>query len=276
MRKSRANRKKSNKPLLIGVIVIAILVLASAGLYVYRDAIFPSQKGEGEEVPPEAVEQTAPEEVDEPLDTENSKVEDEATVEKEAQPSFKIDEGGYPVDVQEATEPTYINGVLIANKKYPLPKTFDPGEDPEAKAALDQMVVAAKTAGFDLVAFSGYRSYEYQTQLYTNYTDRDGKEAADRYSARPGHSEHQTGLAFDIGEIGREDLWLTEEFGETPAGKWLAQNAHTYGFILRFPKGKEDVTGFMYESWHFRYLGKDLAEKVYRAGVTLEEYLGIE
>lgn len=278
MRKSRANRKKSNKPLLIGIIVMAILVLVSAGLYVYRDAIFPSQNDEGEEASPEPVEQIVPEEVDESLDTETekSKVEDEADVEKKAQPSFQIDEGGYPVEVKEATEPTYINGVLIANKKYPLPKNFDPGEDPEAKAALDQMVAAAKKAGVDLVAFSGYRSYEYQTQLYTNYTNRDGKEAADRYSARPGHSEHQTGLAFDIGEIGREDLWLTEEFGESPAGKWLAQNAHMYGFILRYPKGKEDVTGFMYESWHFRYLGKELAEKVYRAGVTLEEYLGIE
>ena len=276
MRKSRANRKKGNKPLLIGVIVLAILVLASAGVYVYRDAIFPSQNDEGEEASPEPVEQIVPEEAEEPLNTEQSKVEDEANVEKELQPSFQIDEGGYPVDVKEATEPTYINGVLIANKKYPLPKTFNPGENPEAKAALDQMVAGAKKAGFDLVAFSGYRSYEYQTQLYTNYTNRDGKEAADRYSARPGHSEHQTGLAFDIGEIGREDVWLTEQFGETPAGKWLAQNAHTYGFILRFPKGKEDVTGFMYESWHFRYLGKDLAEKVYKAGVTLEEYLGIE
>ncbi|MGM9948986.1 MAG: D-alanyl-D-alanine carboxypeptidase family protein [Lysinibacillus sp.] len=276
MRKSRANRRKSNKPLFIGVTVIAILVLAAAGLYVYRDAIFPNQNGEGKKTSTEAVEQNTPEEVEEPVDAGKSEVEEEANREEQAQPSFTIDEGGYPVEVKEATEPTYINGVLIANKKYPLPKNFNPGEDPEAKAALDQMVAAAKAAGFDLVAFSGYRSYEYQTQLYTNYTNRDGKEAADRYSARPGHSEHQTGLAFDIGEVGREDVWLTEEFGETPAGKWLAQNAHMYGFILRFPKGEEDVTGFMYESWHFRYLGKDLAEKVYKAGVALEEYLGIE
>lgn len=126
------------------------------------------------------------------------------------------------------------------------------------------MAADAKKAGFELVAFSGYRSYEYQTQLYTNYANRDGKEAADRYSARPGHSEHQTGLAFDIGEKGQEDLWLTEEFGETPAGKWLVENAHNYGFILRFPEGKEDVTGFMYESWHFRYLGKIWLRKYIR------------
>ena len=138
------------------------------------------------------------------------------------------------------------------------------------------MATDAKALGFDFVAFSGFRSYEYQTTLYNNYVNRDGKEAADRYSARPGHSEHQTGLAFDIGEKSQQDLWLTADFGETPAGKWLADNAHNYGFILRYPEGKEDVTGFMYESWHFRYLGVENATEVKNTGLTLEEYLGIE
>lgn len=105
---------------------------------------------------------------------------------------------------------------------------------------------------------------------------KDGKENADRYSARPGHSEHQTGLAFDIGEKGKEDLWLTSAFGETAAGKWLANNAYKYGFILRYPKGKEEITGFMYESWHFRYVGDEIALETFNSDVTLEEYLGIE
>ena len=153
---------------------------------------------------------------------------------------------------------------------------FNPGENAEARAAFEQMATDAKALGFDLVAFSGFRSYEYQTTLYNNYVNRDGKEAADRYSARPGHSEHQTGLAFDIGEKSREDLWLTAEFGETPAGKWLADNAHKYGFILRYPEGKEDVTGFMYEAWHFRYLGVEKATEVKQTGLTLEEYLSVE
>lgn len=266
MRKSRANRQKSKKPIVIGSIVLAVLIAVSIAVYIYRDTIFPA--GAKQEAPQE--EQAAQQE-------ENSGASAGSTSEeKNEQPTFEIDEGGYPVDVKEATEPTYIDGILIANKKYPLPKDFDPGENPEARAALDQMAAAAKKAGFDIVAFSGYRSYEYQTQLYANYANRDGKEAADRYSARPGHSEHQTGLAFDIGEKGQEDLWLTEEFGESPAGKWLVENAHNYGFILRFPKGKEDVTGFMYESWHFRYVGKEIAEKISEKGVTLEEYLGIE
>lgn len=185
-------------------------------------------------------------------------------------------ENGYIVGQQPAKEPTYVENILIANKKYPLPATFNEGESAKARAALDKMIAAAEKQGYVLVAFSGFRSYEYQTDLYNRYVNRDGKDAADRYSARPGYSEHQTGLTFDIGEKGKEDLWLTSEFGETPAGKWLATNAHKYGFILRYPEGKEDVTGYMYESWHFRYLEGDTAAKVYNAGVTLEEYLGIE
>lgn len=126
--------------------------------------------------------------------------------------------GGYIEGQPEPTEPTYIDGVLIANKKHPLPSNFAPGENKEARAAFEDMAQDAKAAGFELVAFSTYRSYEYQETLYNNYVSRDGKENADRYSARPGYSEHQTGLAFDIGEKGKEDLWLTSEFGETVAG----------------------------------------------------------
>ena len=128
------------------------------------------------------------------------------------------------------------------------------------------MLAAAKQQGFDLVAFSGYRSFEYQTTLYDNYVKRDGQAAADRYSARPGYSEHQTGLAFDIGERGKE-VWLTEEFGETPAGQWLFTHAQEYGFILRFPQNKEEITGYMYESWHYRYVGKEVAKEI-----TKEKY----
>ncbi|MFY0744406.1 M15 family metallopeptidase [Solibacillus silvestris] len=196
---------------------------------------------------------------------------------KEAPVTEEVElENGYIVGQKPATEPTFVKGVLIANKKNPLPATYNKGEDPKARAAFEKMAKAAMEDGLELVAFSGFRSYDYQKTLYDRYVKRDGKEAADRYSARPGYSEHQTGLAFDIGEKGREELWLTNEFGQTEAGQWLAKNAHKYGFILRYPKGKEDITGFMHESWHFRYLEGELAEKVYEAGVTLEEYLGIQ
>lgn len=184
-------------------------------------------------------------------------------------------ENGYIVGQNLPEKPTYINGVIIANKKYPLPKNYAPGENKEARRAFDKMASDAKKQGFNLTAFSTYRSYEYQQTLYNRYVQKDGKVAADRYSARPGYSEHQTGLAFDIGEVGKENLWLSERFGESEAGKWLVNNAHNYGFILRYPKGKENITGYMYESWHFRYLGVDLATKVKESGLTLEEYLKI-
>ena len=172
-------------------------------------------------------------------------------------------------------EPTYIKDILIANKQYPLPSTYSPGESKEARAAFNEMAAAAKLDGFELDAFSTYRSYDRQTGLYERYVERDGSEEADRYSARPGYSEHQTGLAFDIGEVGSEQYYASSKFGETDAGKWVAANAYRFGFIMRYPEGKEKITGYMHESWHFRYVGIELAEEVYKQNISLEEYLGI-
>lgn len=172
-------------------------------------------------------------------------------------------------------EPTIVKGVLIASKKYPLPSTYAPGESKEARTAFQEMAAEAILSGYDLVAFSTYRSFDYQTQLYERYVTNDGQEAADRYSARPGYSEHQTGLAFDIGEQHFEQHFARESFGETEAGKWVAANAHKYGFIMRYPNGSEKITGYMYEPWHFRYIGKELAPQVYEANVTLEEFLNL-
>ncbi len=163
---------------------------------------------------------------------------------------------------------TYVQGILIANKTYALPSTYNPGTDDDAYNALDEMQTAAAEKGIVLFVVSGFRDYDTQEAIYNNYVSYDGKANADRYSARPGHSEHQTGLAFDLNE-------LEESFGETREGRWLAENAHKYGFIIRYPKGKESITGYMYEPWHVRYLGKDIATKVYNSGLTLEEYLGI-
>jgi zinc D-Ala-D-Ala carboxypeptidase len=180
------------------------------------------------------------------------------------------------IDGQELPkEPTYIKDILIANKQYPLPSTYSPGESKEARAAFNEMAAAAKLDGFELIAFSTYRSYDYQTGLYERYVERDGSEAADRYSARPGYSEHQTGLAFDIGEVNNEQYYASEKFGETEAGKWVAANAYRFGFIMRYPEGKEKITGYMHESWHFRYVGIDVAEEIYKKNISLEEYLGI-
>lgn len=172
------------------------------------------------------------------------------------------------------SKPAYIGGVLIASKKYPLPKNYAPGESKTARIAFNQMAASGKRAGFNLTAFSTYRSYDYQKGLFDRYVKQNGLKEANRFSARPGQSEHQTGLAFDVGEVGKQSQWARQVFGDTKAGKWLAKNAHHSGFIVRYPKGKEAVTGYIYEPWHLRYVGKELATKIYNSGLSLEEYLG--
>lgn len=165
---------------------------------------------------------------------------------------------------------TYVNGILIANKTYSLPSNYAPGRIlPDAQAAFDAMAADAAKQNIRLSIVSGFRSYEYQRTLYNNYVARDGQKAADTYSARPGYSEHQTGLAMDINNA-------SSSFNNTKEAKWIADNCVKYGFILRYPKGKENITGYQYESWHVRYLGKELAKEVADSGLTLEEFLCID
>lgn len=143
----------------------------------------------------------------------------------------------------------------------------------EAADALERMFDDARKAGFSLYALSGYRRYDNQKQIFNKNIAKYGSiEAANMYSAKPGQSEHQTGLAMDITSAGVK-FKLTEAFGDTPEGKWVAANAHRYGFILRYPKGKEQITGYAYEPWHIRFLGEELAARVYHSGLTYEEYL---
>lgn len=172
------------------------------------------------------------------------------------------------------TPGTYASGVLIVNKKYSLPSSYNPGVSKLAQKAVDAMTAEAKKQGVQLAAFSTFRYFNRQKELYTSYVSRHGAAEADRFSAKPGHSEHQTGLAFDFGGSD-QSKWLKESFASTKEGKWLAANAHHYGFILRYPKGKEAITGYMYEPWHFRYLGSDVAGQVKNSGKTLEEYLKV-
>lgn len=172
------------------------------------------------------------------------------------------------VKVIPDVEPTYIDGILIVNKTYPLPRSYAPGYDTEAVNALYAMFADAKKEGHHLWNGSGYRSYVDQNIIYNNYVARDGKAAADTYSARPGHSEHQTGMAFDLNNI-------SHDFAYLPEGIWVAQNCHKYGFIVRYPKEKQHITGYIYEPWHIRYIGVEKATAVYESGLCLEEFLGI-
>lgn len=131
--------------------------------------------------------------------------------------------------------------------------------------AIEQLFAAAKQAGLDLIIASGYRSYKTQVTVYNNEVNRRGQQTADRESARPGHSEHQTGLAVDIGAASRT-CEIESCFGNTTEGKWLAANAHTYGFIVRYGPEDEAITGYTYEPWHFRYVGTELAGELHRQG----------
>lgn len=163
---------------------------------------------------------------------------------------------------------TYVDGILIANKTYALPADYNPGVNSEAQAALSSMFADAAKEGLSLWIKSGVRTYADQKWQYNLYVERDGKALADTYSARPGHSEHQTGLAFDLNS-------LYKSFGNTAEGIWLAANCYKYGFIIRYPAGKEHLTGYMYEPWHVRYVGVDHATAIAESGLCLEEYLGI-
>lgn len=165
-------------------------------------------------------------------------------------------------------EPTYINGILIANKTYALPEWWGDGITAETLAAFEAMSAEAAASGHDLYISSGFRSYATQASIYNSLVAQVGVAGADRDTARPGHSEHQTGLTVDLNCI-------CEGFGHQADGQWVAANAHRFGFIVRYPPGKEHVTGYIWEPWHLRYLGVENATAVYNSGLTLEEYLGI-
>ncbi len=177
-----------------------------------------------------------------------------------------------PVTVRELTvvdECTYIDGILVANKSYSLPASYDPGMLPETDAAFSELKLDAAALGLDIYLGSGYRDYAFQEECYNSMVDAYGKEYADSVSARPGYSEHQTGYTIDCNTI-------DNTFAETDEGKWLAEHAHEYGFIIRYPEGKEAITGYDYESWHIRYVGLEHAQAIYEQGITLEEYLDID
>lgn len=142
----------------------------------------------------------------------------------------------------------------------------------EAATALETMIKESQYAGISLVGVSGFRSFDAQANIYNNSAKMQGKEHADKYSAKPGMSEHQTGLAIDLSTASIKNE-LLEKFDKTKEGIWLRDNCYKYGFIIRYPKGKEDITGYAYEPWHIRYVGKEAAQDMHDETLTLEEYL---
>ena len=174
---------------------------------------------------------------------------------------------GYKIEQIDGV--TYVDGTLIVNKTYGLPENYGNGLTQEFSDALYAMQGGAWADGVTLYVVSGFRSYQDQNTLYWGYVNSNGQPAADTYSARPGHSEHQTGLAADLNDA-------STNFYNTAAANWLQAHCAEYGFIIRYPYGKDAQTGFIYEPWHVRYVGKDLAKKVMDSGLSLEEYYGID
>jgi D-alanyl-D-alanine carboxypeptidase len=220
-------------------------------------------------------------------------------------PTFEDDNNEKPIDTtapifeeepeepfEPATEmdlePSSIT--VLVNKEYALPKTYKPKElvipdvffnmtyydertlmRPEAAKALEKLFTAAKYDGHIFGAVSGYRSYDRQFQIFTTNIATKGKEYTLKYSAVPGTSEHQTGLTMDV-SCKSIKYNLSSALADIPEGIWLGENAHRFGFIIRYPKGKEDITGYAYEPWHLRYVGRGLATYLYENELTLEEY----
>ncbi|MBQ8996180.1 MAG: M15 family metallopeptidase [Oscillospiraceae bacterium] len=194
--------------------------------------------------------------------------EDGAFVDETPKSELQQDENGIWYAVVGGEE------IILVNKEHPLPSTYV-GKSEEASRALSDMIQAASNEGVNIVFVSGYRSYDLQTGLYANKVAQIGEPAAAYWVAPPGTSEHQTGLAFDVNETGNDEALLNTGFEDTEAFRWLEKHCSEFGFILRYPKGARDITGFNYEPWHYRYVGKEAAQQIMESGVTLEEYLGV-
>lgn len=192
---------------------------------------------------------------------------------------YGLSPGSPPVTETTADGRYLVNGILIVNKSHPLPSSYVPawaskphGLHPEAYTAINKLIAGAKADGLKLTVRSGYRSYAEQAGSFSRAMRQYDEQTARKYFAEAGKSEHQTGLSLDVWDgVNRGTA-----FARLPQAKWLAKNAHKYGFIVRYPYGKEDVTGYAWESWHLRYVGTEIAARFGPySSLTLEEYLGI-
>ncbi|XMB87426.1 M15 family metallopeptidase [Mycoplasmatota bacterium WC44] len=178
------------------------------------------------------------------------------------------------VNKQNALPSDYVpKDLIVPNVSFPFIEFQEKKQlSKQAALALEKLFNKAKIDEIDLYAISGYRSYPRQKLIYDSNVKEYGEEEANQFSAKPGESEHQTGLAMDV-SAPSVDLDLVEEFGDTKEGKWLKENAPSFGYIIRYPKGKEEITGYQYEPWHLRYVGVDAASVINKENLTLEEFL---
>lgn len=206
-----------------------------------------------------------------PIDSE-IEVEPEPVIEEEPKPVVKTREDGCTYMTYDGHE------MLIVNKQYSIPEAYGDelgeGLNPDAQQAFSDMQSAASEAGYSIWVGSGRRSYKTQESTYAFWVSMKGEAEANRVSAKPGTSEHQTGLAIDI-RAGNDDYYLSKKFETTAEFEWLYEHSAEYGFILRYLKDKEEITGYDYEPWHFRYVGSELARIITDSGLTVEEFAGL-
>lgn len=192
------------------------------------------------------------------------------TISAKANPSIKAQISCTVRKMEKKNGVTYVDGILLINKSYGADASYDPGElTEETQNAFDELCAAAAEEDLNIYYASGYRSHDEQVEIYNDYVDIYGADMADTFSARPGFSEHQSALVIDVNSI-------DDTFTDTPEAKWLEKHCAEFGFIIRYPKGKENITGYKYESWHIRYVGKELAKEITELGITLDEYLGVD
>lgn len=226
------------------------------------------------ENPPEPEQPAEPEEPAEPEAPSDNK-----------EPEVTTTNPAYNDSHQQADGTTVISGILLVNKQHPLPADYVPSYtggaaqstslQGDADAAAKKFLADCNAQGNNMYVLSGYRSYNTQANLFASYAAANGEERANTFSARAGQSEHQTGLAFDVGDAQHSGYNLQTSMENLPGVKWMMQHCAEYGFILRYPKDKIDITGYQYEPWHFRYVGVDAATNIMASGMTLEEYLGV-
>lgn len=230
---------------------------------------------------------------DDPQASDAPDMDEDGGKDPEAPPEPEDEEAVFRAELERLRElydyTDHTSTAVLVNKEYGLPEGYEPDDLVKvdipfvyqdetvhslrkiAADAVIEMFEAAKADGLELAGVSGYRSYAIQKMLYEKYVARDGEEAANKYSAKPGHSEHSTGLAMDVAGISGKCA-ANNCFADTEEARWLAEHAHEFGFIIRYPLGKEDITGYQYEPWHLRYVGKELAEFIHEHDLTLEEF----
>ena len=283
----KIKHKRKKKNIIIIFIFLVIIILLGGSYYMLNNKDIDSNIDNTNDIDNENIEDNSDnEELKNDTDQEVNNSLESAPLNN--QEFTKLEDGeyltnnGYTLVIKDGL--AYIDNHLIVNKTYSLTNTYKPLNpyqeittercnnclEKEVMESFNLMASDASSIGLNIYIASGYRSYNYQDTLYNNYSAVSGQAGADTYSARPGHSEHQTGLCFDLNSV-------ESSFANTDEGIWINNNAHLYGFIIRYPNGKEDITGYMYEPWHLRYVGVDLATELYNNGswITLEEYYGI-